>query len=72
MIASCLAKLRTVWGVEHWEAEYIPTRKNAQVADLWLRSGFTETANVEGRKTYSLDARIHQWRVPAHLVVDQD
>ena len=72
MVSGCLARLRSVWGVERWEAEYIPTRKNAQVADLWLRSGFTETTNIEGRKTYSLDARMHQWRTPTHLVVEQD
>ena len=72
MVSCCLASLRNVWGVEQWEAEYIPTRKNAQVADLWLRNGFTETTNVDGRRTYSLDARTHQWRTPAHLVVQQD
>jgi FkbH-like protein len=71
MVPSCLAALREAWSVERWNAEYIPTRKNGQVADLWLRNGFQETAtDVDGRKTYSLDVRTHQWHMPTHLAVE--
>ena len=43
-------------GIRSIKAEYIPTTKNAQVADFYDRCGFTLTGQKQdGTKTYSLD-----------------
>ena len=41
-------------------AEYIPTKKNAPVQDLYERLGFTEVAAHEGHKQYELDTCKYQ------------
>ncbi len=45
-------------GVETVKATYLPTAKNAQVADFYDRCGFPCTAeNADGNKEYSLDLK---------------
>jgi FkbH-like protein len=72
MIAHCLELMQRVWNIDRWQAEYVPTRKNPQVADFWLVHGFTETGSVEGRKIYRLDACSHPWIVPQYISIRQD
>ncbi len=36
----CKAFLEKKWKLTGWRAEYLPTHKNAQVADFWDRAGF--------------------------------
>jgi FkbH-like protein len=72
MIAHCLKLMQSVWNIDCWQAEYIPTRKNPQVADFWLVKGFTETGNLEGHKTYRLDARSCRLTLPPYISVRQD
>ena len=45
----CMARLERVWPLDQWHAEYLPTAKNAQVADFWDRAGFA----LEGEPTAS-------------------
>jgi FkbH-like protein len=72
MIAHCLKLMQSIWNIDCWQAEYIPTRKNPQVADFWLVNGFTETGNLEGHKTYRLDARSCRLTLPPYISVRQD
>jgi len=72
MIVHCLELMQRVWNIDTWQAEYIPTRKNPQVADFWRVNGFTETDNVEGRKIYRVDACSHPWIVPPYISIRQD
>lgn len=71
MVGHCLEAMQPEWAVDSWQAEYVPTRKNQQVADFWPMSGFDETGNVEGRKTYRLDSRIRR-SIPAYISILQD
>ncbi len=36
MLAHCLEVLQPEWNLASWRAEYVPTRKNQQIADFWL------------------------------------
>lgn len=54
-VDQCMGRLEVEWGIEKWRAEYLPTRKNRQVADFWERIGLSVTSNDAGRKSYSSD-----------------
>ncbi len=71
MAAHCLDVLGTDWNIEAWEAQFVPTRKNAQVADFWPTVGFSEIGDVEGTKTYHAD-RTSRWDKPACVNIVQD
>ena len=55
-VQSVLQKLRSE-GIEFVEAVYIPTMKNAQVANFYEKMGFAIVDNKEAFKTYSLDLK---------------
>ncbi len=48
----CLARLERDWGISEWRAEYLPTRKNGQVADFWERVGFSVDAETDSMTAY--------------------
>jgi len=52
----CLTRLETQWNVTEWQAEYIPTSKNAQVSDFWLQFGFEEYSHSSIVTQYKLCA----------------
>ena len=49
-----LSLLEDRWKLSSWEAEYRPTRKNAQVVDFWDRVGFSLRADSDSIKSYNL------------------
>jgi FkbH-like protein len=69
MVVQCLEIMRSVWNISSWHAEYIPTRKNAQVADFWLVNGFVETGNIDGHKTYQMAANSSHRPIPAYISI---
>jgi FkbH-like protein len=69
MIVHCLEIMRSVWNISRWHAEYIPTRKNAQVADFWAVNGFIETSNIDGHKTYQMVANSSHRPIPAYISI---
>ena len=54
-VAKALRDLGARWGLARWEAEHLPTAKNAQTRDFWERAGFTLVEGSEGRRTYALE-----------------
>ncbi len=48
----CLARLEEDWGISEWRAEYLPTRKNGQVADFWERVGFSIDSQTDSMTAY--------------------
>lgn len=45
-----------LWEIDSWRAEYLPTKKNQQVANFWPTLGFTELEkNEEGNALYVLE-----------------
>ncbi len=53
MIEHCLESLGETHIIDRWTAEYIPTAKNAQVANFWPGLGFAEVEVTDDRKIYS-------------------
>lgn len=39
-VDQCMMQIERAWDPELWVAEYIPSAKNAQVADFWPKAGF--------------------------------
>lgn len=56
MIEHCLAELRDLRRIEIFRAEYLPTARNAQVADFWPSVGFAAMETADGRTLYSRPA----------------
>jgi FkbH-like protein len=52
-IDQCLLSLEEDWRLEQWDAEYIATRKNSQVADFWERVGFDLAQDKGGHRSYT-------------------
>jgi predicted enzyme involved in methoxymalonyl-ACP biosynthesis len=59
-VEHCLAELETRWGLGTWRAAYLPTKKNAQVAEFWDSLGFTRVGSDEGGVTYELSVSNRQ------------
>ncbi len=51
-VEDVLLSLEQRWGIESWEADFIPTAKNGQVAGFWEQLGFEVAENDGGRKRY--------------------
>ena len=51
----CMIALEEKWGITKWEAEYIATRKNTQVAYFWEKLGFEVIHETQTHKRYSLN-----------------
>ncbi|MBT8447397.1 MAG: HAD-IIIC family phosphatase [Gammaproteobacteria bacterium] len=47
-IDQAMTALEQAWQLTDWEAQYIPTKKNAQTADFWDRAGFSPAGEGEG------------------------
>jgi len=54
-VDQCLRLLQKRWGKLAWRADFVPTRKNAQVADFWDRAGFELHATTDGNRHYVAD-----------------
>jgi FkbH-like protein len=72
MVTHCLDVMKSIWEIDTWHAEYIPTRKNMQVVDFWSLSGFVQTGDAEGRRSYVRDARESAGEIPSYLCVRED
>jgi predicted enzyme involved in methoxymalonyl-ACP biosynthesis len=69
MLAVAVEQCRAA-GVRHLYGEYLPTAKNAQVADLLPRLGFTPCGGDEGHALWRLDLR--QFVAPACPIQSAD
>jgi FkbH-like protein len=50
---TCMTTLEKRWSIDRWEASYIPTKKNQQVACFWEKLGFEMVQEEQGRKRYA-------------------
>lgn len=73
MMAHCMDDLARAWPVTHWQAEYIPTAKNAQVAGFWPLLGFTEVGESDGGpRRYARAADAMPAAAPTFVTIEQD
>jgi len=70
MVAHCLEAMTALWPVDVWRGEYIPTKKNMQVADFWPKNGFLQTDDKE-RTIYLRDAEDIGGAIPAHICIKE-
>ena len=71
MVVHCLNEMASENRIEHWEAEYIATKKNGQVADFWLRLGFELVGSSDGRASYRRSAAGIE--IPkTHVAIEKD
>lgn len=73
MIERCLKEMGAACGVKTWYAEYVPTRKNMQVADFWPQNGFVQISNAaESTRTYMRDANMPAAEMPSYIRIRED
>lgn len=73
MIERCLHEMAVIWDVETWHAEYVPTRKNQQVADFWSQNGFIQTNNAaDSTRSYMRDAKMPAQKPPPYITIRED
>ena len=70
-IEYCLSDLSARHDVRKWAAEYIPTAKNGQVADFWLRQGFDELSAINGCKRYSRSVDASAAHEPTFVTIEE-
>ena len=70
-VLECMDQARWRWDVSSWNAEYLPTQKNAQVATFWEGLGFTVEAAERGVKRYRLDAPAATVATPSYLKIQR-
>ena len=52
-VITALQNLQEKWGVDFVVAEYLPTQKNAQVADFWDKNGLQVQSKDDTRTAYA-------------------
>lgn len=70
-VLECMDQARARWDVSSWDAEYLPTQKNSQVARFWDGLGFTLDAAENGVKRYRLDAPESTVATPGYLKIQR-
>lgn len=70
-VLECMDQARARWDVSSWDAEYLPTQKNSQVARFWDGLGFTLGAAENGVKRYRLDAPESTVATPGYLKIQR-
>ena len=69
-VLECMGRVVADWGICSWEAEYLPTAKNSQVAELWSTFGFTLLEEEDGRRRYHLAAPMPKMDLPTFIHVN--
>ena len=72
MVVNCLRDFAASHPVDHWEAEYIATKRNEQVANYWPRLGFSPIASSDGRTSYRRIATAAFEAPPSHVTVEKE
>lgn len=70
-VIECMNGLAGEWGLSRWEAVYIASAKNSQVADFWEKMGFTMVAEENGEKHFELDTGRLALSVPDFISIDR-
>jgi FkbH-like protein len=71
-VLECMRYIAADWQVQAWEAEYLPSPKNNQVADFWSALGFTLLEEVKGDRHYRLPASMPEMVPPFFIHVERD
>lgn len=71
--AALIASIRNAWHPRWIEAEYVPSEKNAMVADFWTRTGFARTTDDASQGAAEFRANADEialvMRAPEHVTL---
>lgn len=70
-VLECMRSVVANWDILAWEAEYLPTSKNSQVADFWNTMGFALLEQVEGRRRYRLPTPMPEMDLPGFIHIEK-
>lgn len=71
MLVDCLVALGRERQITEWEAAYVPTRKNAQVAEFWDKLGFARSDCADGSTRYHRPSQPELSITNAHLEIER-
>lgn len=71
-VLECMRHIVADWQVQAWEAEYLPSAKNNQVADFWGGLGFMLLEEVKGDRRYRLPASMPEIASPFFIHVERE
>ncbi|SES89324.1 HAD-superfamily phosphatase, subfamily IIIC/FkbH-like domain-containing protein [Nitrosospira multiformis] len=69
-VLECMRRIVADWGILTWEAEYLSTAKNSQVADFWSTLGFALLEQADGRRRYRLQAAMPEIDPPSFIHIE--
>ncbi len=72
MIEHCLAELRDQQGIKMFRAEYLPTARNAQVAEFWPSVGFAATETTNDHTLYARPTDLRTGGTDHFVAVETD
>lgn len=72
MIGHCLREISSARGVATWQGRYLPTAKNAQVAEFWPRFGFALTQTLADQRIYQRDGRAALSLSATHVSIQEE
>lgn len=67
----CMRHIVADWRIQTWEAEYLPTAKNSQVANFWSTLGFALLEQVDGHRRYRLSASMPEIDPPTFIQIER-
>jgi FkbH-like protein len=67
----CMNNIADEWEITRWEAEYIPSAKNSQVADFWEKIGFEKIGEENGSTRFGLETDRPALPVPPHIQISE-
>ncbi len=71
-VLECMQRVGTTWEVEEWEAVYLPSAKNSQVAAFWEIYGFKPQEQGEQGQSYNLGAPVPTIDPPAFIRIERE
>ncbi|WP_181020087.1 HAD-IIIC family phosphatase [Nitrosospira multiformis] len=71
-VLECMRRVVADWGILAWEAEYLSTAKNSQVADFWSTLGFALLEQAEGYRRYRLQAAMPEIDPPSFIHIERE
>ena len=70
-VLESFASLERLWGIKSWQAEYIPTQKNQQVAGFWLSMGFRKLDCRDGHTFYELPYAVPALEPITYIAIEE-
>lgn len=71
-VLECMRRIVAGWGIQTWEAEYLATAKNSQVADFWSALGFALLEQTDGHRRYRLSAFMPEIDPPPFIHIEKE